>query len=178
MLHAGVDMRWIPAGRDEVQVSLVDVDGGHERVVVWTKAARYDVVRIQHPCMTGQHGAELSTGTKNMVVFRCESESETPGKAVADEWLIRWNADKDFPTVYRHWRGAREARDAKWAGRRAFYGAPPKEVEEDHCCCQWDSEDLRDQPPSITSRDYCKGSSDMHGHCVAASKCPVEEGDE
>ena len=80
--------------------------------------------------------------------------------------------------MYRHWRGAREARDAKWAGRRAFYGAPPKEAKDDHCCCQWDGEDLRDQPPSITSRDYCKGSSDMHGHCVADSKCPVEEGDE
>jgi hypothetical protein len=176
-----VDMPWTPpAGR--MKVTLVDVDGSSPtspptaKIVVWseTDGKRHDVVAIKHGCLGGEHGAEMWTGDKNTVIIRCESESK-PKNIVADEWNIRWLNDKDYPTLYRHWQGPRDARDPKWAGGRRFYGKPKPVPKDDRCCCKWDNEDLLEEPPHWQSRDYCKGSDDQHGHCIAASKCPAAD---
>jgi hypothetical protein len=129
---------------------------------------RHDVVNVKATCLTGEHGAELSTGAKNTVLFRCESQGKTD--IVADEWLIRWQDGKDFPTIYRHWRGGRFQRDPTWAGARQRY--PEQEVDDNdpsQCCCSW--EDEGEDSFEITSKRYCKGSEDHHGVCVADSKC-------
>jgi hypothetical protein len=168
-----VEMPWIPvAGR--MKVTLVDVADppGTSKLVVWGAGQRHDVVTIKAACLGGEHGAELWTGAKNTVVFRCESQG--PTKIVADEWLIRWPGTKAFPTIYRHWQGRREQRDPKWAGGRRFYGTPAKEPPPDPtCCCSW--QDEGDDSFEVTTKEYCKGSSDHHGICVADSKCPADD---
>ena len=170
-----IEMPWIPvAGRMKVTLLALDGTPDTARLVVWGAGLRHDVLTIKKPCLASQHGTELFTGTKNTVVFRCESQGKD--RVLADEWLIHWPDTKDFPTVYRHWRGGQKQRDRKWAGARLFYGPQKKEPPTKECCCAWQDEDLMGTF-DIVSRDYCKGSSDMHGICVAESKCARPDDD-
>jgi hypothetical protein len=168
-----VELAWNPSA-GSVTVTLLDVVGAEQRLVVWDRAKRHDVVNVNRQCKSSEHGAELTMGTKNRIVLRCEGNDKD--RVFADEWLIHWPAGKDFPMIYRHWRGAREQRDPSWAGGRLLYGLPAKGDADHDCCCKW-TEESNMGGNSITSKEYCKGSSDANGVCVAMSRCP-KEGDE
>lgn len=153
------------AGPPEASKLVISGDG-KDHVLVTTKAM----------CLEGEHAAQLVTGKKNTVLFRCETWDKPHENILADEWLIRWQSDKDFPTIYRHWRGARFARDPRWAGHRQWY--PEQEVGDNdttECCCNWEDEGLGYE---VTSARYCKGSDDHHGVCVDAAKCKASDSEE
>jgi hypothetical protein len=163
------ELAWTPPG-GRMTVTLVDVDGKTptSRLVVWGDGKRHDIVSTRGNCLVTEHGVELATAAKNTVLFRCETYGKVD--TMADEWLLRWTDAKDFPTIYRHWRGPRFHREPKWAGGKQWY--PEQEVDDNdmrECCCQW--EDEGEESLERTSMRYCKGSTDHHGVCVADSKC-------
>ena len=168
--HApAAELQWKVSDR-ELTATLVDyrdpVNAAqvYSKLVIWGDGVHSDIVK------TGEcASAVLRSAPEQRIVFRCVREI---GDTVADDWLIRWDADSGHALRFRHWQGSLDEREPRWAmasaaeTRAARRRAKEKRADE-VCCCENGAGGVDRLARAACAQDG--------GKCVAEADCMGEE---